>query len=129
MDPVEEIFVKRYTAMAYEVKEGDFIQIIDVYGRQCSDFMAFDSESLQKGQELSIDTTNSRYLMGSAFPMPGLHSKYYDENQMPMVEVYRDTVGRHDTFGTACTSKFYDCLLYTSPSPRDDISSRMPSSA
>ena len=42
MDPVEEIFVKRYTAMAYEVKEGDFIQIIDVYGRQCSDFMAFD---------------------------------------------------------------------------------------
>ena len=112
MDPVEEIFVKRYTAMAYEVKEGDFIQIIDVYGRQCSDFMAFDSESLQKGQELSIDTTNSRYLMGSAFPMPGLHSKYYDENQMPMVEVYRDTVGRHDTFGTACTSKFYDDIGY-----------------
>ena len=24
---------------------------------------------------------------------------------------------------------FYPCLLYTSPSPRDDISSRMPSSA
>jgi len=29
-----------------------------------------------------------------------------------MVEVYRDTVGRHDTFGTACTSKFYDDLGY-----------------
>ena len=25
--------------------------------------------------------------------------------------------------------KLWDCLLYTSPSPRDDISSRMPSSA
>ena len=29
-----------------------------------------------------------------------------------MLEVYRDTVGRHDTFGTACTSKFYDDLGY-----------------
>jgi aminomethyltransferase len=112
MDPVEEIFVKRYTAMAYEVQEGDFIQVIDIYGRQCSDFMAFDADKLHKGQELGIDTTNSRYLMGSAFPMPGLHSKYYDENQYPMIEVYRDTVGRHDTFGTACTSKFYDDLGY-----------------
>ena len=25
--------------------------------------------------------------------------------------------------------KFFDCLLYTSPSPRDSLSSRMPSSA
>lgn len=112
MDPVEEIFVNRYTASSYEVKEGDFIQIIDIYGRQCSDFMAFDADKLQQGKELSIDTTNSRYLMGSAYPLPGLHSKYYDENQIPMVEVYRDTVGRHDTFGTACTSKFYDDLGY-----------------
>ena len=112
MDPVEEIFVNRYTASSYEVKEGDFIQIIDIYGRQCSDFMAFDADKLQQGKELSIDTTNSRYLMGSAYPLPGLHSKYYDENQLPMVEVYRDTVGRHDTFGTACTSKFYDDLGY-----------------
>ena len=112
MDPVEEIFVKRYTAMSYEVQEGDFIQVIDIYGRQCSDFMAFDADHLQKGKELSIDTTNSRYLMGSAYPLPGLHSKYYDENQYPMLEVYRDTVGRHDTFGTACTSKFYDDLGY-----------------
>ena len=51
--------------MSYEVQEGDFIQVIDIYGRQCSDFMAFDADKLHKGQELGIDTTNSRYLMGS----------------------------------------------------------------
>ena len=28
-----------------------------------------------------------------------------------------------------CGSEFYDCLLYTSPSPRDQRGSRMPSSA
>ena len=32
MDPIEEIFIKRYTAMAYEVQEGDFIQVIDIFG-------------------------------------------------------------------------------------------------
>ena len=30
---------------------------------------------------------------------------------------------------TGALDKHYDCLLYTSPSPRDPVSSRMPSSA
>ena len=29
-----------------------------------------------------------------------------------MVEVVRDTVGRHDTFNLACTSKYYEDLGY-----------------
>ena len=32
-------------------------------------------------------------------------------------------------FGNGTTETFYDCLLYTSPSPRDQRGSRMPSSA
>tara|TARA_B110000444_G_C18845906_1_gene602002 strand:- start:1851 stop:4196 length:2346 start_codon:yes stop_codon:yes gene_type:complete len=106
-DPINEIFIKRQTAIAYEVEEGDYIQVIDVFGRQCSDFTAFDASLLQKGKEVGIDTTNSRYIMGGG-SMPGLHSKYFTENHEPLIEVIRDTVGRHDTFGTACTSKFYD---------------------
>ena len=39
---------------------------------------------------------------------PGLHSKYFTENHEPLVEVIRDTVGHHDTYGIACSSKFYD---------------------
>ena len=31
--------------------------------------------------------------------------------------------------GTGATTVFGDCLLYTSPSPRDGLLSRMPSSA
>ncbi|MAV82724.1 MAG: aminomethyltransferase [Pelagibacteraceae bacterium] len=106
-DPVQEIFIKRQTANSYEVQEGDYIQIIDIYGRQCSDFTAFDANQLQKGKEAVIDTTNSRYIMGGS-SNPGLHSKYFTENHDPLVEVIRDTVGRHDTYGIACSSKFYD---------------------
>ena len=42
-DVVAEFRVNRCTALSYEVKEGQFIQIVDVAGRQCSDFLAFDA--------------------------------------------------------------------------------------
>jgi aminomethyltransferase len=50
--------------------------------------------------------------MGQAYPMPGLHGKFYDQDQEPLVEVVRDTVGRHDTFGLACTAKYYEDMGY-----------------
>ena len=46
--------------------------------------------------------------MGQAYPQPGLYGKFYDVDQDPLVEVVRDTVGRHDTFGLACTAKYYE---------------------
>ena len=48
--------VDRATAMAYEVAEGEFIQIIDVAGRQCSDFLAFNARQLQRGQRGEVST-------------------------------------------------------------------------
>ena len=39
-----------------------------------------------------------------------------------------DHVGQYHGNNTT-TDKFHDCLLYTSPSPRDYAASRMPSSA
>ncbi len=50
--------------------------------------------------------------MGSAYPQPGLYAKFYDQDQEPLVEVVRDTVGRHDTFGLACYAKYYEDLGY-----------------
>ena len=39
--------------------------------------------------------------MGNTFPGPGLFSKFYDTDHEPLVEVIRDTVGKHDTFNLA----------------------------
>jgi aminomethyltransferase len=50
--------------------------------------------------------------MGNAYPQPGLHGKFYDQDQVPLVEVVQDTVGRHDTFGLACYAKYYEDLGY-----------------
>ena len=111
-DPRIDRRVAARTAEAYEVKAGEFIQIIDVQGRECSDFQAFTVAGLDKGQELCLDATATRTFMGNAYPMPGLLSKCYDVNLQAMVEVIRDTCGRHDSFLYACTAKYYDDMGY-----------------
>ena len=107
-----DIHIERSTARAYEVKAGEFIQIIDIEGRECSDFQAFTVAGLDAGVERCLDATTTRTLMGAAYPGPGLYAKFFGVDMQPMVEVIRDTVGRHDTFGLACTAKYYDDLGY-----------------
>ena len=111
-DPVSDIRVHSATAKAFFVKAGDFIQIIDKDGRQCTDFQCFSARKLDKGIEHALDVTTTRTLMGSAYPMPGLHGKYYDQDMLPLVEVVQDTCGRHDAFALACAAKYYDDIGY-----------------
>ena len=111
-DPLQDVRVDARTAFAYEVRAGDYIQIIDVEGRECSDFQCFDTAQLERGVERCLDATTTRHVVGAAYPAPGLASKFYDQNFEAMVEVVQDTCGRHDSYGTACTAKYYDDLGY-----------------
>ncbi len=106
-DPRLDLRVKARTAEAYEVRAGDYIQVIDVAGRECSDFSCFTASALERGKEYLPDMIATRSIMGLTHPMPGLFDKYYDFNAQAMIEVVQDTVGRHDTFGVACTDKYY----------------------
>ncbi len=107
-EPRLDLRVEKMTAEAFEVRAGEYVQIIDVAGRECSDFQAFDRRELDAGRERGLDATTTRTLMGSAYPAPGLYSKFFDEAMQPLVEVIQDTVGRHDTFGLACTARYYE---------------------
>ncbi len=111
-EPRLDFEVPRASALAYEVKTGEYVQVIDVKGRQCSDLLAFDWGKLQDGSERGLDSTTTHSLMRNAYPQPGLYGKFYDQDQEPLVEVVRDTVGRHDTFGLACFAKYYEDLGY-----------------
>jgi aminomethyltransferase len=111
-DPLADVRIAARTAYAYEVKAGDYIQIIDVEGRECSDLQCFDAPMLEKGVERCLDATGTRHVVGAAYPAPGLYSKFYDQNFEAMLEVVQDTCGRHDSFGTACTAKYYDDMGY-----------------
>jgi aminomethyltransferase len=111
-EPRLDFRIDAATAASYEVRAGEYIQVIDVRGKQCSDFLAFHAEKLQEGMERGLDATVTRTLMGNAYPQPGLYGKFYDLDMVPLVEVVRDTVGRHDTFALACQAKYYEDLGY-----------------
>jgi len=111
-NPLQDVNIQPGNAHAFEVREGEYIQILDVQGRECSDFQAFSRRALDRGLERDIDPTTTRSLMGSLYPTPGIYSKYYTLDQEPLVEIVQDTCGRHDTFGLACTARYYEDLGY-----------------
>jgi aminomethyltransferase len=116
-DPIAEprldIRINVASVEKFEVYEGEYIQIIDVQGRQCSDFLAFNRKALDEGREQGLDALTTRTLNGAAYPVPGLlHSKFFDTDRNPLVEIVQDTVGRHDTFNLACTSRYYEDMGY-----------------
>jgi aminomethyltransferase len=111
-EPRLDFRVDKASALSYEVREGEFIQIIDVKGKQCSDFLAFHRDKLERGLERGLDGVTTRTLMGAAVPGPGIYSKFFDVDMDPLVQVVRDTVGRHDMFALACTPKYYEDMGY-----------------
>ena len=109
---LDEFTLRAGTAHAYTVAKGQYVQVLDVAGRQCSDFVALDRRALDRGIELDLDQTVTRTLNGSAYPAPGLFSKFFDRQMQPMLEVVRDTVGRHDSFALACAARYYESHGY-----------------
>jgi len=111
-DPLQDHPVPRMTAKAYFVQAGEYIQVIDVAGRQCTDFQCFAARKLDRGKDLALDATVTRTLLGRSYPVPGLPSKAFDREMEPLIEVIRDTCGRHDAFATACNPRYYDDMGY-----------------
>ncbi len=100
------------TAQTYTVKAGEYIQIIDVSGRQCTDFQAFSLRKLDQGNVQPLDATITRSLLGVTTPRPGIPGKAFDQEMKPLIEVIQDTCGRHDAFLTACNSRYYEDMGY-----------------
>jgi aminomethyltransferase len=111
-EPRLDFRIDAATARSYDVRKGEYIQILDVRGRQCSDFLAFHRHKLEDGIERGLDATVTRTLMGNSVPQPGLYSKFFDLDFDPLCEVVQDTVGRHDSFALACQAKYYEDLGY-----------------
>jgi aminomethyltransferase len=111
-EPRLDLTIDIASAISFEVHEGEFIQIIDIAGRQCSDFLAFRRRALDAGTLRGLDATTTRTMTGQAYPKPGLYSKFFDEDRNALVELVQDTVGRHDTFNLACTPRYYEDMGY-----------------
>ena len=105
---VAEYRIAPGTAITYPLTQNQYLQIIDVAGTQCSDFLAFSARDHRQ----TIDSTVTRTLNSIATPQAGLHSKYFSQTMEPLVEVIQDTCGRHDSFLLACTARYYEDTGY-----------------
>ena len=108
-DPRLDFQVDRASALAYEVKAGEYIQVIDV--RAGSARTSSPSTGKLQAGRAGARLDGHALADGKRLPEPGLYSKFFDHDLEPLVEVVRDTVGRHDTFGLACT-KYYEDMGY-----------------
>ncbi len=111
-DPLNDWNIQPGNAKAYEVKKGQYIQIMDVQGRECTDFQCFSLSELDKGIERDINMTTTRSLTGCIYPLPGIHSKFWSVDQEPLIELVQDTCGRHDAYGLSCYPRYYDDVGY-----------------
>ena len=111
-DPLQDIRIDASTAQAYTVKAGEYIQIIDVSGRQCTDFQAFSIPKLEAGPRIAAGCHHHPGAFGLANPIPGIPAKAFDLEMDPLIETIQDTCGRHDAFLTACNSRYYDDMGY-----------------
>lgn len=111
-DPLFDQNIQPGNAHAYVVKAGQYIQIVDVKGRECTDFQAFRLRDLEKGREREICPATTRSLMGSTYPTPGLYSKFFTFDQNPLLQMVQDDCGRHDFWGLSCTARYYEDLGY-----------------
>lgn len=105
---VAEYRIEPGTAIAYSVKKNQYIQIIDVNGSQCADWMAFNSSDLQE----EIDNTATRTINQTLVPKVGDRSYFYSLKMRSLARIVIDTCGYHDTLVLACTNKYYEDLGY-----------------
>ena len=99
-------------------KSGQNIQLIDDKGK----YKVVEEEMQQAAKQVqNIDVSEKPDLAAMVFEMSAIYSQAYIDIYNKMSEA-----GIPHENATAATST---CLLYTSPSPRDGLLSRMPSSA
>jgi len=93
------------SGVAFELRRGDVLRIIDPQGEQVSDLFAFKRDdfacSLSSGR--SIDYASKIYLTTGDI--------LYANDSRPMFTIGRDQVGRHDFLLTPCSQEMFE-LLY-----------------
>ena len=70
-EPRLDLTIDISRAISFEVHEGEYIQIIDIAGRQCSDFLGFRRRALDRGHVSGLDLDHDADHDGPSLPQAG----------------------------------------------------------
>lgn len=98
------------SSVAFKVKKGEQLKVVDVQGEQVSDFICFNQhdtrEYLSSGR--TIDYAETIFLTKG--------HPFYSNRSNIMFEIIDDTVGRHDFLLTPCSSDTFRIIYgHTNP--------------
>jgi uncharacterized protein YcgI (DUF1989 family) len=88
-------------ARAFELRKGQFLRIVDLYGGQVADFIAF---NLNDPQEKLSPTHTRTALLSLRF---SVGDEFKTNFRNPMFRVVEDSVGTHDAMIAACDEQRY----------------------
>jgi urea carboxylase-associated protein 1 len=95
-DEVNEPGANHY---ARKLAKGSHLRIVDLGGQQAVDFLCFDVENPQ----IRYNAANSIKLNETVYVTTGF--RLYSDKAEVLMTVVRDTVGKHDTIGGACSNQ------------------------
>jgi uncharacterized protein YcgI (DUF1989 family) len=88
------------TGVAFEMKKGEVLRVVDIMGEQVSDLIAFDPagiETLSSGRTIDYNGT-IRLTQGHIL---------YSNQSRPMFTIVEDTVGVHDFLFAPCSPEMF----------------------
>lgn len=101
LDVVKSHVIEPMMGWAGEVKEGQFIRVVDPRGRQCADFWAFNAEDLDE----HLSAMHTRVWVNRLCPVPG--ESFHSNHRRPILQVIADSCGVHDLLTAACDEHRY----------------------
>lgn len=98
------------SGVAFELKRGQFLRVIDPQGEQVADLLAYNREDI--GEHLSsgrsLDYASSIYL--------SVGDRLYSNRSNVLLEIVDDSVGRHDFLLSPCSAEMFR-KLYSESDP------------
>ena len=105
------IIISPRTGVAFELKKGQYLKIVDILGEQVSDLVCFNNqdhlEYLSSGR--TIDYAETIFLTKG--------HPFYSNRSNIMFTITEDTVGRHDFLLTPCSADTFR-IIYRSEERR-----------
>jgi uncharacterized protein YcgI (DUF1989 family) len=113
----ETIFIPAYEGRSAFVKKGQQIRIVDVEGKQVSDFICYKKNDLSE----HVSPVHMRSLLSSIRLRIGDY--LYTNYRNPLMQLVEDTVGTHDFFFHACDELRYkiDFGIENHPNCKDNL--------
>lgn len=98
------------SGVAFELKRGDLLKVIDPEGQQVADLVAFSRddtrESISSGR--SIDYASKLFF--------GIGDRIYSNRSRVLLDIVEDTVGRHDFLLSPCSAEMFR-IIYGDDAP------------